>query len=115
MKACTVTISSGMTTADKLSLKAFGSGKEKVKVTKTGQLRLGKQVIGSVTGGTNGQPLEILFDGEVDLTANFVQLIVRNLSFQTSGKNRGLRTVQVTVTDPENNTSAPGNRFISVG
>lgn len=111
----TVTISSGMTTADKLSLKAFGSGKEKVKVTKTGQLRLGKQVIGSVTGGTNGQPLEILFDGEVDLTANFVQLIVRNLSFQTSGKNRGLRTVQVTVTDPENNTSAPGNRFISVG
>ncbi|MDB5385108.1 MAG: hypothetical protein JWM11_754 [Planctomycetaceae bacterium] len=97
---------------DRFVLKAFDSNSDRISATRSGLLKRGKSVIGSVTGGTDGIPFVISFSGSV--TRKEVQSIVRNIQFAGQSKNLGLRTVEITVTDDTGNASDPVDRNIAL-
>lgn len=102
----------GGRSGDQLRLQPFGSGPERIHATKSGLLKRGKTVIGSVTGGRDGVPLAISFSADIDTSV--VEQIVRHVQFRGKGSETGLRTVQVTVTDDTGLTSAPVSRVVAL-
>lgn len=106
------TITDGAQSGDQLKLQAFGSGSSKVKALSNGQLKQGKTVIGSVTGGRGGVPFIITFTADVDQET--VRQILRHVQFRGQGSQTGLRTVQVTVTDDTGRTSIAKTRVVAL-
>jgi subtilisin-like proprotein convertase family protein len=107
-----VQLTDGAQSGDRLILKKFGSGLDRIGATKSGLLKRGHSVIGSVTGGTNGVPLVISFSGNV--TRKEVQSILRNVQFAGKSTNIGLRNAEIVVTDDKGNQSDPVDRFIAL-
>jgi hypothetical protein len=77
----TVSLTGG-TTSDQLGVLNFGLSGRGFKV-KSGNLYLGKKVIGTITGGTEGTPLAITFNGNATLAD--AQRVARNISFRSIG------------------------------
>jgi subtilisin-like proprotein convertase family protein len=107
-----VSLTDGAQPGDRLILKKFGSGSDRIGATKSGLLKRGHSVIGSVTGGANGVPLVISFSGNV--TRKEVQSILRNVQFAGNSKNLGLRNAEIVVTDDKGNQSDPVDRSIAL-
>lgn len=105
-------ITNGAQSGDQLRMLAFGSGSSRIRATKSGQLKQGKNVIGSVTGGRSGVPLTISFTADID--PNTVEQIVRHVQFKGKASETGLRTVQARVTDNTNLTSTPVSRLVAL-
>ncbi|MDB5338597.1 MAG: hypothetical protein JWN70_4216 [Planctomycetaceae bacterium] len=106
------TITDGAQSGDQLRLQAFGSGSSKIRALANGQLKQGKTVIGSVTGGRGGVPLVITFTADVDQES--VRQILRHVQFRGQGSQTGLRTVQVRVTDDTGRTSVAKTRVVAL-
>jgi Ca2+-binding RTX toxin-like protein len=78
--------------------------------------------IGSYSGGTNGNPLLILFDQAVDpengtvVTLDIVQQLVRSITFVNplATLDSGTRTVTFTLTDPTADSSGPVTADVTV-
>ncbi len=110
----TIQITAGGTSNDKLTLTKVGTTTGQVTVTAKTKLRLGKTVIGSLSGGTNGSPLVIQFTSTVSPAA--VQSVLQRVTLKGArGKlPPGTRTIQFTVTDPTHLTSTPQSREVVV-
>lgn len=109
----TIQIVSGAQSTDKLTIHKVGK--------KTGQLnllnsnvRLGKTVIGTVSGGTNGSPLVIRFTSNV--TPSTVQTVLQNIELRPSKSKllAGTRTIEFVATDPTLKSSIPQTRELNV-
>ncbi len=106
------TITDGAQSGDQLKLQTFGSGDSKIRALSNGQLKQGKTVIGSVTGGRGGVPLVITFTADVDQES--VRQILRHVQFRGQGSQTGLRTVQVRVTDDTGRVSVAKTRVVAL-
>ena len=106
------TLIAGAQSGDQLRLQAFGSGSSKIRALSNGQLKQGKTVIGSVTGGRGGVPLILTFTADVDQES--VRQILRHVQFRGQASQTGLRTVQVTVKDDTGRVSGPQTRVIAL-
>ncbi|MDB5385400.1 MAG: hypothetical protein JWM11_1046 [Planctomycetaceae bacterium] len=109
----TIQITSGSHSTDILTLHSVG--------TKTGQVnlsgsnvRLGKTVIGHLTGGTGSSPLVIQFSSSV--TLGTVQSVLQNVTLKAkSGKlAKGTRSISFVVRDPSQLSSSPESRQVTV-
>lgn len=109
----TVQITGGVQTTDQLTLNKVGKKPGQLNLRKT-DVRLGKTVIGRLTGGTNGSPLVIQFTSSVPLST--VQTVLENITLQASKKRLlpGMRTIQFLATDPGDLSSTPQTRDVSV-
>lgn len=97
---------------DQLKLVAFGSGSSRISATSSGQLKRGRDVIGTITGGKNGVPLTITFTADIDLSS--VQQVIRNIQYRGQARQTGLRHLKITVKDEAARTSTPVTRAIAV-
>ncbi|MDB5335528.1 MAG: hypothetical protein JWN70_1147 [Planctomycetaceae bacterium] len=109
----TIQITSVGTSNDKLTLTKLGTKTGQVNLSGT-KVRLGKTVIGSLSGGTNGSPLVIQFSSNVSLAA--VQSVLQRVTLKGAhGKlPPGTRTIQFTATDPTHLTSEPQSRQVVI-
>ena len=109
----TVQITSGVQTTDQLTLNKVGKKPGQLNLRKS-DVRLGKTVIGRLTGGTNGSPLVIQFTSAVPLST--VQTVLENITLQASKKRLlpGMRTIQFVATDPGDLSSTPQTRDVNV-
>lgn len=109
----TVQITSGAQATDQLTLNKVGKKSGQLNLRKT-DVRLGKTVIGQLSGGTNGAPLVIQFTSNVSLST--VQTVLENVTLRASKKRLlpGTRTVQFVATDPTDLTSTPQSRDVNV-
>lgn len=103
-----VQLTDGAQSSDRLTLKATGSNSDRIHATRSGLLKKGKNVIGSITGGTGDVPLTISFSGNVNRKE--VQNILRNIQFAGNSRQLGVRTAQVIVTDDTGVQSDPVTR-----
>ncbi len=110
----TIQILSGGQATDKLTLHKVGTKPGQLNLKKKTDVRLGKTVVGHLTGGTGGTPLVITFTSNVTL-AN-VQTVLQNVVLQASKKKllAGTRSIQFVVTDPTLLASAPQTRDVNV-
>lgn len=97
---------------DRLILKKSGKGSDRIFATKSGLLKRGGDVIGSITGGTVDTPLIISFSASV--SRKETQTILRNVQFKGHSKSLGLRRVQIIVTDNTGLQAAPVERDIAL-
>lgn len=75
-----------------------------------GELRIGKLVIGTVSGGRNQWQLDVTFNSEA--TLDRVQSVVRSLIFKNKSKVAGPREIQYVVVDDQGLQSTGSSRFI---
>ena len=98
-----VNVGAGRKRSDRLRLTSDGLGATQINtvVGKKGvvNVRLGTLVIGTVKGGENGKPLQIVFNNKA--TAADLQHVLRLISFRTAVETTvyGLRTVTYNFTD----------------
>lgn len=97
--------------ADRFRLVPQGKGAERLKATKT-QLRLGKTVIGTVSGGRSGVPLTITFTQNT--TVDLVQQVVRQLSFKTHGTPGNHVHIDYQIFDGSGKTSGPVTKDVTL-
>lgn len=102
----------GSRPGDRLELSRITRGSKGLKVTKSGELKRGKQVIGQVTGGEGEVPLVVKFTSDIGL--NDVQSVIRGVRFRGSAKQTGLRTVSVFATDETGSSTNSAIRLVSV-
>lgn len=102
----TIQLTAGGTSTDKLTLTKVGTKTGQVNLSGT-KLRLGKTVVGSISGGTGGSPLVIQFTANI--SPSTVQSVLQRVTLRAArGKLLpGTRTVQFTATDPTHLTSTP--------
>jgi VCBS repeat-containing protein len=91
-----IAIASGAGTQDSISFLRGGANRGRVNVSR-GQLRIGRTVIGSVTGGTRGAPLQIQLNSNATLQS--VRTALQNVIFKGSNRQAGPRVVTIQVTD----------------
>ncbi|MES2793740.1 MAG: tandem-95 repeat protein [Planctomycetota bacterium] len=98
MSGATLTISivSGALPRDVLRLVSQGRKVGQVNASQ-GRLRVGRTVVGSVSGGTNGDPLQIQFNTGV--TAAVVQKVMRQIGFKGKKQQCGVRTIEFRLTN----------------
>jgi predicted outer membrane repeat protein len=115
----TVTLTNNAQPGDLLSIRNQGTGIGQIGVMgNTITYRAGAApavVIGTFTGGTNGQPLVITFNS-TNATLAAVSALLKNLTFSSTSDNptNAVRTVRVQVADGDSGTSAPVTKTISV-
>ncbi len=110
----TIQITGGGTSNDKLTLTKEGTQTGQVNLSGKTKLRLGRTVIGSISGGTGGSPLVIQFTSNVSPAA--VQSVLQRVTLRGAhGKlPPGTRTIQFTATDPTHLTSDPQSRQVII-
>lgn len=110
----TIQITAGGTSNDKLTLTKVGTKTGQVNLSAKTKLRLGRTVIGSLSGGTNGSPLVIQFTSNV--SPSTVQSVLQRVTLKGArGKlPPGTRIIQFTTTDPTHLTSTPQSREVVV-
>lgn len=79
---------------------------------KRGELRVGKLVIGTVSGGKKQWQLDVTFNSNA--TVERVQMVVRALTFINKSKVSGQREIQYVVVDDQGLPSNTGISFIDV-
>ena len=88
---------------------------------KTGQVnfagkkvRIGKIVVGALSGGTNGDPFVIQFNSSATVT--HAQAVLQRVTMKgLRGKlSPGVRTIEVVATDPSLQSSIPQTREVTV-
>lgn len=107
-----VRLIAGAQSGDRLCLAPVGKGQAKLHTTKQGQLKRGKTVIGTVSGGQGAVPLHFNFTS--DITQAEVQQMIRSIQYSGQSPQTGPRSVEVTVTDDEGLTSDPVSRAINL-
>ncbi len=107
-----VTVSAGFQSADQLRLLTNGKGADRLKAA-GGNLKLGKTVVGTVTGGRSGQPLEIKFTGTT--SAALVERVLKNIEFRTQKSRTGTRTLEFQVFDAAGRGSRPVFKDVVIG
>ncbi len=102
----TVALTAGGTSSDRLVLIDQGSGPFQVGVI-GGNVTWAGQVVGTSTGGENGEPLVITFNGLA--TTYVVTMVTRRVAFENVSQDPSPvpRTVSFTLTDGEGGISVP--------
>lgn len=110
----TVRISAGALGNEVLTVAKVGKKSGQVNLQKGTRLRLGKEVIGTVSNGTSSTPLVIQFEKSVSLSV--VQTVLQNISLRANKKKlaAGVRTIEFTATDPSSLVSVPQFRTVTV-
>lgn len=83
-----------------------------MRVTGSGEVKLGRRVIGTVTADSTTS-LEITFANGT--TQGEVQRVLRNVGLQAQRRQTGTRTVQFVVTDATGTSSTPITKEVDVG
>lgn len=91
-----VAIASGGGGKDSLGYRKGGANKGRVNAKK-GVLRIGRIVIGSISGGLRGSPVHIEFNANA--TQDRVETVMKNLIFRGTKKQVGQRVVALQITD----------------
>ncbi len=91
-----VAIISGLGRRDTLGFSRLGANRGLVNARR-GELRIGRTVIGSITGGLHGSPLHIEFNANA--TQDRVQVVMQNLIFRGTGSQPGPRVISFRITD----------------
>lgn len=109
----TIQLTAGGPPTDKLTLTKVGTKTGQVNLSGT-KLRLGKTVVGSISGGTGGSPLVIQFTATI--SPSTVQSVLQRVTLSAArGKLLpGTRTIQFTATDPTHLTSTPQLRQVVI-
>ncbi len=97
---------------DRLRLIPSGKGTTRLKASH-GQLKLGKTVIGTATGGRDGAPLEIRFTSSTD--AALAQRLVNHLGLKTRASNGDTRQIAIQMFDAEGNNNPPVVKDVVIG
>jgi hypothetical protein len=100
-----IQVLSGADSGDVLKIQSSGQGAGQISVDEKGKIRIGRKVIGTVSGGTNGKPLSVALKGGATPTA--VQALIRSVTFSTSATNTLLadRVLQLQVSDGDGGKS----------
>ena len=109
----TVSLTANSHESDELRIRHVGNGPNQI--GRTGNLvTFSGLPIGTVAGGTLGQPLTIDFQGNVNAVK--VSAVLRSLQFVNPSNNPTdlLRTVQVILTDGDGGTSLPATKLVQV-
>lgn len=108
-------VANGVSGEDVLAINSQGTGAEEIGVSGTDVTYEGI-TIGSFTGGTGGDNLEITFDGNANAAA--VQALVRNLTYSninaTNNISQLARTVRITLSDGDGGTSDNADVTVAV-
>lgn len=91
-----IAIESGAGLRDKLLFKRGGANRGRVNFFR-GDLRVGRTVIGSITGGTNGTPLNIELNSNA--TIERVRTALQSLYFKGQGNVKGARVISFKLTE----------------
>lgn len=105
----TAGVVSGPGINDFLGFSSRGANRGAVNV-KRGMLRVGKLVIGTVSGGQNQRQLDITFNSNA--TIERVQMVVRALTFSNRSKVSGVREIGYIVIDDQGQQSNGVSSFI---
>lgn len=92
----TVTIQSGVGSKDMLSYRHGGANRGRVN-SKQNQLRVGRVVIGTLSGGLHGSPLHVEFNSNATLER--VKNVMQNLTFRGTNGSAGPRVIAFQVKD----------------
>lgn len=92
----TVTIQSGVSPNDALGYRHGGANRGRVNSKRT-DLRVGKVVIGTISGGLHGSPLQVTFNSNA--TLDRVKLVMQNLTFRAGRASAGPRVLAFQVKD----------------
>ncbi|MEM7405851.1 MAG: DUF4347 domain-containing protein [Pseudomonadota bacterium] len=106
--------SGGDNAEDVYGIRDEGTGAGQIGVSGS-DITFGGTVIGTFTGGTNGNDLVVSFDS--DATPAAVQALIRNLSYtntDTADPTTGARQLNLTVTDGDGGTSTTANLTVNV-
>ncbi|MDB5339378.1 MAG: outer rane adhesin like protein, partial [Planctomycetaceae bacterium] len=106
-----VAIVSGLGRRDTLGFSRVGANRGLVNARR-GQLRIGHEVIGSVTGGLHGSPLHIEFNSNA--TQDRVQVVMQNVIFRGTGSQPGPRTISFRITDDTGLESNTATKSVNV-
>lgn len=106
-----IAIQSGAGSKDFLGYRKGGAKKGLVNA-KRGQLRIGRTVIGSLTGGKRGSPVHIEYNSNA--TQERVELAMQNLIFRGTGKQPGPRAVSWQITDETSLDSNVATKSVDV-
>lgn len=109
----TVDFSVGGTTNDVLSIRSVGSGIGEVDLDGS-DVRFEGTVVGSFTGGTNNDPLVIVFNSSSQYMS--VQAIMRNILYENVSQNpdTAQRVVRMVVSNSDGDDSPSASRSINV-
>lgn len=107
----TVTIQSGAGTNDSLSFGRSGARRGAVNI-KRGTIRVGLVVVGTITGGVRGVPIQISFNSNATLAR--VKSVAAAVIFRGSNGQPGPRVVGVQVTDNTGEVSNIGTKTVNV-
>lgn len=107
-----VTIVAGVKSRDKLQIAKNGRGGDRLQLKRSGALVIGKQTIGTVTGGEGEARLEITFNSSTSI--DVARRVLRSISFRTHRQDTGTRTLQFIVIDESGNASSPTTRDVTV-
>lgn len=106
-----ITITSGLMAKDQLIVSPTGDKSSKLKLKK-GELKKGKTVIATATGGAGGTPLEITFRSTASVSD--VELVLKKVALKCSRKNAGTRTVALQFFLEDGATGVPATKEVVV-
>lgn len=106
-----IAIVSGAGSRDLIGYKKGGANKGRVN-SKHGQVRIGRMVIGTISGGRNGTAAHIEFNSNA--TQQRVETIIQNAAFRGRRSEAGPRVISYQVTDETGLTSNAATRSIDV-
>ena len=92
-----VSIITGARDNDELKLVTNGRGDDRLQQKRNGDIVLGRQVIGTATGGTAGSALEITFTASTPIAV--VERILKNIGLQARRRESGIRQIQFLTID----------------
>lgn len=106
-----ITVQTGVGSKDTLGYRRGGANRGQVNAKK-GTLRIGKVVVGSITGGLRGAPLRIVFNSNA--TIDRVKTVMQNATFRGSKATAGPRTIGFQVKDETGLSSNIGTKGVDV-
>lgn len=96
---------------DRLRLIPNGKGDARLKAAK-GNLKVGKVVVGAVTGGRDGEPLSITFTQSTDAT--MVQQVLRQIGFKTHASPGDTRRIEFQMFDSAGDSNPPVVKDVTI-
>ncbi|SFJ26696.1 FG-GAP-like repeat-containing protein [Planctomicrobium piriforme] len=108
----TISLTAGSELTDILGIKSVGNGSGQVNVNGN-LIRVSGIVVGTLTGGTNGQPLVITLNANAVLSR--VQKVLQSVTFSSTSENpsTAIRTVQAIVADGTGAQSLPVTKTLT--